>query len=144
MHNICRLIYSIFAILVVPALTLAEPATGKFSKVLPNVTTDQLSVEMGKPITLNLQLEKGWILNPEAPSFMAMFAGKKNLWQADKAQLLKNNKQTLPGITKPVHLQGTFYYCRTDHQSQCLIKSIDYTLAPGNFDNNTLTVRLKP
>jgi hypothetical protein len=144
MHNISRLICIIVAILVVPALTLAEPAAAKFSNALPNVTTDQLSVEMGKPITLNLQLEKGWILNPEAPNFLAMFAGKKNLWQVDKTQLLKNNKQTLPGITKPVHLQGTFYYCRTDHQSQCLIKSIDYTLAPGNFDNNTLTVWLKP
>lgn len=125
------------------AQSIPTPATQPHD-FLPNVTYNQVAVEVGQPITLSFELEPGWELNAEAPSFMALFQQDKPLWQADKHALRQSNTQQMPGITRPVRLQGTFHYCRSDHQSQCLIKSIDYTLAPSNFSNNALTLRLLP
>lgn len=107
-------------------------AEAEFGTDFPNLEAAKpVNVVADQPIAVAIGLKKGWHINDEAPSSLALFAMKDKpkavaVW--DKEQL-KSQSIRLPKLaTGEYRLQGTLYYCENKAGSQCQLKSYDLTL----------------
>lgn len=116
----------------VSSLAVTPEAKTDFSYAdgLPNVRPiSNASLQPGRDNHIKLHLPKGWKINDDAPSWMALFAmeGKPvSVWGAG-TDMLKSKNVTLPELKSDTHyqLQGTLYYCKDEAGSLCLIQSVD-------------------
>jgi hypothetical protein len=104
-----------------------------------------LKIVPDQPVGVALFLEPGWKINPEAPSYLVLYAEGKNEPVASlEHAALENKAVMLPRLDAgtPYRLQGTMYYCEEKAGSQCLIKSIDATLHPEPGGQTHIEVKL--
>jgi DNA-binding beta-propeller fold protein YncE len=101
----------------------------EFSEQLPNTEdTVPAVVATGANIVISLELQKGWHINDEAPSTLALFdnSAAHKLVTAFDRDTIKARKLALPKmVAGDYRLQGTLYYCEDKEGAQCLLKSFD-------------------
>ena len=106
--------------------------TVSFSEGLPNTQAmDALQVKADAPLALAIGLQKGWHINKDAPSFLALFdmQGKPKAVDSFERDTLKAPHVMLGALKAGEYrLQTTLYYCADAAGSQCLLKSFDVTL----------------
>ncbi|TAH38767.1 MAG: redoxin domain-containing protein [Alphaproteobacteria bacterium] len=108
----------------------AKPAEFVENATAPNVHSMDLILPAGKKVPVEINLETGWKINHEAPSYLALFrgnGGKFDLVQEWNLAQLKKGGIDLPVLENRgvYRLQGTLYYCQDKEGSICLIKSFD-------------------
>lgn len=120
---------------IVKAPSDALPAAPAAPDILPNLQAmPDIEVSMTAGI-LNIALAKGWKINAEAPSTLAVESGEgasaKTLRNYTLAEI-KKLRIPLPSMDSDsvYRLQGTLYYCEEKEGAQCLIKSFDVRLRP--------------
>lgn len=120
-------------------------STVTFSEGLPNLETmPPVQLKAGTEATVAIGLQKGWHINEDAPSFLAVFDAKDTSKSAASldTKALRLPKILLPALTAGKYrLQTTLYYCKDAKGSQCLLKSFD---VPVNVQQEALsTIELK-
>jgi hypothetical protein len=92
---------------------------------------------------LGVSLEKGWKINEQAPTYLALFTNKEPhnqiaVFERDAVA----NGVVLPKLELGAEyiLQGTIYYCEDKKGSACLIASIEKTLTVTNEGERSLLV----
>lgn len=124
------------------AVSETKNSAVEYSDALPNAEKlPAQSVTAGGNITINLT--KGWHINDEAPSYLALFdAGKKPVASFDLAAI-KTRNVTLPALSEGSYrLQGTLYYCEDKAGSQCLLKSIEGDVKVSKTGAPALSIKL--
>lgn len=96
--------------------------------------------------TLGVMLDKGWKLNEDAPSYLALFRNDSVHAQEasfDREQL--KNGVVLPDLQLGAEyvLQGTLYYCEDKEGSVCLIKSVEQELTAADDGERALLIDVK-
>lgn len=117
----------------VSVLNVAVSADYSIDDNLPNKEEiGTLKIKSGAEIKLNMK--KGWKINNDAPSYLAIFDGEKPIASFEKDELKKLSVK-LPTLSdgKKYRLQGTLYYCEDKEGSECLIKSFDGNIIKGNL-----------
>jgi hypothetical protein len=114
---------------VMPPLKL--PKEG-FLEYLPNLQTlKKLIVKRNEEIPLKIDLQAGWKINEEGPSFINLLelTGSKKAdlvasfdWNAVKEKAIKLPKML---SDKKYLLQGTIYYCEEKKNALCYIRSYE-------------------
>ena len=113
-----------------------------YQKDLPNKLEVKTATIVSKA-GIHFDLPKGWHINPDAPSYLALFDDEKKNIQTYKANELRNPKLALPELPPAgYNLQGVIYYCKEKAGSQCLIRSIDMQLYVSPNANNKMTITL--
>jgi DNA-binding beta-propeller fold protein YncE/thiol-disulfide isomerase/thioredoxin len=134
----------------VSTLNVTEPvsnAAPDFSTQLPNTEkTTPVNVATGAPVAVTIVLKKGWHINKDAPSTLALYdmtAAPKAVTSFD-IESIKKKLLTLPVLAAGTNyrLQGTLYYCEDKAGSQCLIKSFDQELTAKTGGKKGLTLKL--
>ena len=94
---------------------------------LPDAT-----VQAGMETAIGLSLAKGWKLNDQAPSYLALYddTPAHPMVVVLEADTLRKGVPTLPVLPggKSYILQGTLYYCEDKEGSLCLIKTLQMKL----------------
>jgi hypothetical protein len=114
---------------VIPPLKL--PREG-FLEYLPNLQKSvDINVRSGEIITLKIELNEGWRVNEEAPSFINLLKMKSD----EKADLIasfdwhfvRQKEIKLPKLEsgQDYILQGSIYYCEDKRNSLCYVKSYE-------------------
>ena len=114
---------------VIPPLKL--PREG-FLEYLPNLQKSaDVNVKAGEAITLKIELNEGWRVNEEAPSFINLLKMKSD----EKADLIasfdwhfvRQKEIKLPKLEsgQDYILQGSIYYCEDKKNSLCYVKSYE-------------------
>jgi hypothetical protein len=97
---------------------------------------------------VQFDLPKGWHVNPDAPSYMAVFDDSRTAIAQFKKDDIKTGKLTLPVLQadKNYTLQGVVYYCQNKVGSQCLIRGLqaDLHVADKPMDTSAITFVLPP
>jgi thiol-disulfide isomerase/thioredoxin len=117
---------------IMPPLRLTKEG---FLEYLPNLTNlPKVSLKDEQEILLKIQLEDGWKINEQGPSFINLL----ELTGEKKADLIvsfdwnsvKTKEMKLPKISsgKNYLLQGTIYYCEDKQNSLCFIKSYEQSI----------------
>jgi len=119
-----------------------------FSEDLPNATPLASAQASTQGSSVQLKLDKGWKINHEAPSFMALFEKTGNQWETVKSytrEELEKRQVTLPALTadKEYRLQGTFYYCEDKAGALCLIRSVDSPVDVKEAGSKTIEIPLQ-
>ena len=126
----------------------ASAAAPELSEQLPNLEkSEPVDIALNKSITITLGLKKGWHINADAPSYLALFALEDNneFLQAQFAHdQLKQKTATLPALNQHVYyrLQGTLYYCENKAGARCLIKSFDMPIKVKPGGEKTIMLKL--
>jgi thiol-disulfide isomerase/thioredoxin len=131
---------------VIPPLKL--PREG-FLEYLPNLQkSEPVSVKENKKITLTIDLNDGWKINEDGPSFINLL----ELVSSDKADLIasfdwyfvRQQKLNLPALTqgKDYLLQGSIYYCEDKKNSLCFVKSYEQKIKVDDDKNSEIELRL--
>lgn len=124
------------------AVAFAKPES------LPNVAkTPAMAVKPGEAMKIAFSLKKGWHINEEAPSYLALFAheDEKALAVLDK-DALRSGAAAFPvklEAKQKYTVQGTLYYCEDKVGSQCLIRSISQSVSIGEKGGDALKVNLR-
>ncbi len=131
------------------------PIMPKYSKSKPQFTTSipnsaKLELASLKPnaqIKFTLQLQSGWHINDDAPSYLALFetSGKTPKLIADFDRVaLGKSPLNLPKLelSKTYELQGIFYYCPIKDGALCLIKGYSQPIKVGKKGQDTLSFKL--
>lgn len=119
-----------------------------YSETLPNVKPlGKLALQAGKGREVQLTLPKGWKINKDAPSWLALFDTAKkqeSVWGVGTGAL-EAKKVILPEVVngKPYRLQGTLYYCKDEVGSLCLIQSVDQAVEVGSGGETALDIILQ-
>ncbi len=130
----------------VSTLAVSEPLKTEapaFDDALINLEKLPTMAVSGGGIAILFGLKKGWHINDDAPSYLALFdADKKPVASYDLAAIKKglHTPRLFPGA--PLRLQGTLYYCEEKAGAQCLIKSFDVPLMPGSGGKKELLLQL--
>ncbi len=114
---------------VIPPLKL--PREG-FLEYLPNLQKSaDVNVKSGEFITLKIEMNEGWRINEEAPSFINLLKMKSD----EKADLMasfdwhfvRQREIKLPKLEsgEDYILQGSIYYCEDKRNSLCYVKSYE-------------------
>lgn len=113
-----------------------------FQENLPNkLDMTRATVITGSKIEFALQ--KGWHINPDAPSYLAIYDANRKLVQAYQAKEITSPKLALPELPPAEYtLQGVLYYCKERSGSQCLIRSLDTKLYISPASDKKLTITL--
>lgn len=125
-----------------------SPAVDIFSDALPNMERlPEQHVTTSVPVTVRLDLQKGWKINKEAPSRLSLFVredGKhKVLAQYDRDDMA-SRRLVLPKLAAGTYrLQGTLYYCEEKEGAQCLLKSFDVPLAADKTGGMDVTLPVR-
>lgn len=116
----------------------------EFSEDLPNTgLTSPATVKAGADVSIAIGLQKGWHINEDAPSYLALFDMTKvpkrvALFERDAIR----KGAALPALSAGTYrLQGTLYYCEDKEGSQCLIKSVNMPVTAGS-GTSTITLKL--
>jgi thiol-disulfide isomerase/thioredoxin len=123
---------------------IAEKEGYSPSDTLPNlVRLPLLELKENSPITIQLSLPKGWKINHDAPSYLAIFQGDKTIQSVEK-EILQSNIITLSPLSagNQYRLQSTLYYCEAENASECLIKSFDQLLVVRKDGTEVVTLPL--
>jgi len=115
---------------VMPALKLQKEG---FLQYLPNLeTSNEINLKAQSDITFALEVEKGWKINDQGPSFLNVLLYDDKTIQADLIanfdwNIIKDKIFTLPKFEagKNYILQGKFYYCKDSKNALCYIKSYE-------------------
>lgn len=117
-----------------------------FDEALPEA--DKLASITLRPtgVTLGVSLERGWKINAEAPSYLALYradAVHSHVASFDRESLKKG--VVLPDLEAGGRyvLQGTLYYCEDKAGSVCLIKSIEQEVIAADDGERSLLVSVK-
>lgn len=100
---------------------------------LPNpIIAPEIKVKSGAPLDISIALDTGWKINHEAPTWLAVFDGKKPIAYFNKDKVAAN-KLKIPALSedKSYRLQGIFYFCEDKEGSLCLIRGYDKTFKPS-------------
>lgn len=114
---------------VIPPLKL--PREG-FLEYLPNLQKSaDVNVKSGEIITLRIEMNEGWRINEEAPSFINLL----KMQNSEKADLIasfdwhfvRQREIKLPKLEsgEDYILQGSIYYCEDKKNSLCYVKSYE-------------------
>lgn len=114
---------------VIPPLKL--PREG-FLEYLPNLQkSEDVNIKSGEIITLKIEMNEGWRVNEEAPSFINLLKMKSD----EKADLMasfdwhfvRQREIKLPKLEsgEDYILQGSIYYCEDKRNSLCYVKSYE-------------------
>jgi thiol-disulfide isomerase/thioredoxin len=110
---------------------------------LPEAQKQEDAVIRPSGVTLGVSLEKGWKINEQAPTYLALFTNKEPhnqiaVFERDAVA----NGVVLPKLELGAEyiLQGTIYYCEDKKGSACLIASIEKTLTVTNEGERSLLV----
>lgn len=115
---------------VMPALKLQKEG---FLQYLPNLEAGkEINLKAQSDITFAVEVEQGWKINDQGPSFLnVLLYDDKNI-QADLIanfdwNVIKGKIFTLPKFEagKKYILQGKFYYCKDSKNALCYIKSYE-------------------
>lgn len=131
---------------VMPPLKL--PKEG-FLEYLPNLQkSEAISLKENAEITLKIDVNDGWKINEDAPSFINLL----ELISDDKADLIssfdwhavKSKQMKLPKLSssKSYLMQGTIYYCEDKQNALCYIKSYEQKIS-ANGDDKALQIDVK-
>lgn len=131
---------------VMPPLKL--PKEG-FLEYLPNLQSlEKVAVKEDEEIGLKIELEKGWKINEDGPSFVNLLelTGEK---QADMVasfdwNLIKLKEMKLPKLSsgKKYLLQGTIYYCENKKGALCYIKSYEQNISAESDGATEIKINL--
>ncbi|MBY0408466.1 MAG: hypothetical protein K2Q01_12310, partial [Rickettsiales bacterium] len=91
-----------------------------------------LNLLQGQPVTFTLKMQRGWHINPDAPSYLALFDLVQNNQPVavfERAQLQNGMVTIPPRMGVQYRMQGIFYYCEDKPDALCLIKSLDAPVA---------------
>jgi thiol-disulfide isomerase/thioredoxin len=131
---------------VIPPLKL--PKEG-FLEYLPNLQkSDLISVSPNKNIALNINLNKGWKINEDGPSFINLLEligdDEANLITSFDWYFVKKKKVTLPKLSKGEDylLQGSIYYCEDKKNALCFVKSYEQEIT-ADGDEKDVEVEIK-
>jgi len=130
----------------------AISAVRQLSDDLPRVTvTPPTQISSQKTVAVHLELEPGWKLNPQGPSWLALFQldgkGTGTLVKEFGRHDLARGRVKLPALVDGAsyRLQGTFYFCASRRNSLCLLRSYDQILkADPAQDTASLPIALQP
>jgi hypothetical protein len=123
----------------------ATPSAGqRLSESLPNVKKAPLARVAASGDHAVVDLEKGWKLNAQAPSYLALFEGAKHLVSFDREQL-HAGPVALPKLAAGhrYRLQGTLYFCEAKEGSVCLIQSFDQELEAASGGVTEIRIPLR-
>jgi thiol-disulfide isomerase/thioredoxin len=134
----------------ITTLTVNEikPATApEFSDAVPNLQPlPAAKVVAGSPVAVTVELQKGWHINDEAPSQLALFDMNGDKPKAVKSldlAAIKTKSFTLPALKNGNYrLNGTLYYCEDRAGSQCLLKSFNLEINAGDKGSKDITLPL--
>lgn len=118
----------------VPVREVAHKVDVAYAETLPNpMELEPLKLAENTPMRLQLVLPKGWHINDDAPSYLALFdlyRGKTPVVVFDRA-MIQQGRLMLPGrVGRLYQLQGSLYYCPSNAKdSQCLLTSVNVPVA---------------
>jgi len=117
------------------------PTLPRLKKLSPTV------VAFGRAVSVQLELEPGWKINDDAPSWLGIYAKQDGNWSLHREFAkpeLKNKVVSVPSLAQDREylLQGTLYYCKTEKGSVCLIQSVEQTLKTSQEGQSHLTIEL--
>jgi sugar lactone lactonase YvrE len=131
---------------VIPPLKL--PKEG-FLEYLPNLQKSApVSVKAGQKISLKIDLNDGWKINGDGPSFINLL----ELVDDDKADLVASfdwyfvgqQEMHLPALNQGNNylLQGSIYYCEDKKNALCFVKSYEQRIDVGDNKNSEIQIKL--
>lgn len=121
-----------------------------FTHDLPNLQPyPPMALLPGREAALRLMLEKGWKINDEAPSYLALFKMQKGtpvLIQSWNAAQVRSGELILPALEKETsyRLQGMLYYCEKKEGAECLLQGVDIDVMPDEDGTTLVTLPVKP
>ncbi|NCY24908.1 MAG: hypothetical protein EBX37_08580 [Alphaproteobacteria bacterium] len=113
-----------------PVREAARKVDASYSETLPN-TMEMEPVKLAEKtmVKITLQLPRGWHINQDAPSYLALFdmyRGKGAVVTFDRGMIQQGRLLLPPRVGRMYQLQGSLYYCQSDAKdSQCLLTSVD-------------------
>lgn len=129
----------------VSTLKIAETANAaapEWSEQLPNLESLP-PVEIAEAARVSIALAKGWKINNDAPSYLAVYDAKKKPVANFDLAAVKKAPLTLPKLaTGDYRLQSTLYYCEEKEGAQCLIKSFDVPLSVKAKGQSEITLKV--
>lgn len=107
------------------------------------------SVSSEGPVQVVLRFEKGWKLNSQAPSWLALFERTSrdySLVREFDRTALSSGKVVFPALKEngTFRLQGTFYTCPEKARSQCFVRSHDQLLYSKKGATDVLEIVVHP
>jgi thiol-disulfide isomerase/thioredoxin len=127
-------------------LPVKEKSGYHIAEHLPNMDIlPSQDVEAEAPINVSIALSKGWKINKDAPSYLAIFDGEGLVFSVEK-DVLRHMRFELPPFSKgrDYRLQATLYYCEDKDGAECLIKSFDQTLHTKTDGEKSIAISLEP
>jgi len=131
---------------VIPPLKL--PREG-FLEYLPNLKkSEPASVKADEKITLKIDLNKGWKINEDGPSFINLLEiideDKANLLASFDWYFVKQKEMKLPKLSagKDYLLQGVIYYCEDKSNALCYVKSYEQKVSVGDDKSVQIDIKL--
>ncbi len=132
-----------------PKAKESDPAP---EKNLPQLQELKVPAVGTEGVVVKLSLPKGWKINEEAPSWMALYEAHKDGSFKIAAKFTREEMQKAKSLALPklkpdgkYRLQGTFYYCEKTEGSLCLFKSVDATFkAKPKGGGKEIVIELEP
>ena len=113
-----------------------------YQETMPNPLDLKTATVVSKA-EIAFDLPKGWHINPDAPSYLAVFNAEKDNVHSIKGKELTRAKLALPELPPAgYHVQGVIYYCQQKAGSQCLIRSVNMPLYISPEADKKVTIPL--
>ncbi len=130
----------------------AKEASVAPEKNLPQLRELKIPPVGTDAVVIRLALPKGWKINEEAPSWMALYEANKDggfkvAAKFGHEEMQKTSTLKLPKLASGTkyRLQGTFYYCEKTEGSLCLLKSVDAVFsAKAKGGEKEIVIELEP
>lgn len=120
-------------------LEVMPHANVALQETLPNLFAHDMQ-KIGKNAALVIDLPKGWHINKDAPSYLALFDDKAQLLKSWSREEVATRRMALPAFSGSARLQGMLYYCQDEKGSRCLIGGVDLPLTAGGADGDNVTL----
>ena len=122
-HAIRKLQNNIVTTLALMPKEITQDAT--FDDELPNLDK-QAPITVSQNAHIDIQLEDGWKINADAPTYFAVFdESKKAVQQFEKDEIKAGDLNLNIPKEGNYTLQGIFYICEAKDESFCFIKSVE-------------------
>ena len=111
---------------------------------LPNIVKTPAITAQAGVVNVNIHVPKGWKINHDAPSYLALFGTQESpLMVWPREELMKLQVPTPALVEGNYTLQGTIYYCEDKPSAPCLLQSISQEIQVGKAGTTSVTVDLK-
>ena len=111
---------------------------------LPNIVKTAAVKAKAGVITVDIHVPKGWKINHDAPSYLALFGKAESamiVWPREEIMKLQ---VPMPSLSEGNYtLQGTLYYCEDKPGAPCLLQSVSQDVHVGKSGASTVAVELK-